>query len=92
MERDTLKDLIKYVKILEGMIIYTENITATSVFNVEILRQSSSRKHGLKETMFGWHIDNKEKKMQAKLTVIILLSRTKLSMQILTKSKLNYKG
>ena len=92
MERNTLKDLIKDVKILEGMIIYLENMTVISVFNVQILRQSSSGKHGLEETMFEWHINNKEKKTQAKSTVIILLSRTKASMQILTKSKLDYKG
>ena len=69
------------------MIVYTENITALSVFNVEILRQSSNRKYGSKKTMFGWYIKNEEKKSQAEFTVIILLSNTKSTMQILTHTK-----
>ena len=42
--------------------------------------------------MFGWHIDNEELKIQAKVTVIILLSDTTSSMQIMTKSNCDYKG
>ena len=45
-----------------------------------------------KKTMFGWYLDNEEKKLQPKLTVIILFSNTKSKMQILTKDRINYKG
>ena len=38
------EDLRRDVEILQEMINHTENITALSVFNVEILRQSSTDK------------------------------------------------
>ena len=74
------------------MIIHTENITDISVFNVEILRQSSTGSYRSKEMMFGWHIDNEEEKMQPKVIVIILLSNTTSTMKIMTKSNYNYEG
>ena len=92
MEKEKLKDLRRDTEIPEGMIIHTQNITALSVFNVEILRQSTTGKYGSNETMFEWHIDNKKRKMQAKVTVIVLLLDTTLSMQIMTKSNYDYKG
>ena len=46
MEKDKLKELWQDIEIFEGMIINTENITDISVFNVEILRQSSTGKYG----------------------------------------------
>ena len=86
MEKEKLKQMRKYIEILEGMIKHTKNITALKVFNVEILRQSSTSRHRSKETIFGWHIDNEEKKIQAKPTVVILLSNTTSLMKIMTKS------
>ena len=62
-KKEKLKDLQTDLEILEGMIVYTENIIALSFFNVEILKQSSNEKYWLNETMFGCHIDNEEKKL-----------------------------
>ena len=90
MEKEKLDDLRGDVPALDGIIIYTENITTLKVSNVEILRQTSTGKFGSKETLFGWHKDNEDRKTQAKLTVIILLSPTGSLMQIMTKSKLAY--
>ena len=42
--------------------------------------------------MFGWYINNEEKKTRAKLTVAILLSKTESSMKSLTKKVINYEG
>ena len=61
------------------------------MFNIEILRQSSTEKFGSKETLFGWHVNNEDTKTNMKLTVIILLSKMSISMQIMTKSELHYK-
>ena len=41
MEKDKLKELRKYIEILEGMVINTESITALSVFLMYFLRQIS---------------------------------------------------
>ena len=90
MEKKKLKDLRKDIEILEGTINHTENISTLSVFNVEILRQSSTGKYGLNETMFGWHIYNEERKVQVKVAAIILLSDTTSSIQIMTKSNYKY--
>ena len=85
-----MKILRRDVPSLHGIIGYTEDITALKVFNVEILRQSSNGNCGAKETLFGWHKDTEDRKMKAKLTVIILLSPTDSSMQVMTKSKIVY--
>ena len=42
--------------------------------------------------MFGWHLDNEDEKVNAKLSVVILLSNTKSFMQILIKHVLEYNG
>ena len=73
MEKERLEELITNVPIKDGTIIHTENITALTVFNIEILRQSSTENFGSKETLFGWHADNEERKTNTKLAVIILL-------------------
>ena len=75
---------------LKGIITHTENITALQVFNIEIPRQSTTGNFGSKETLFGWHIDDADRKEQALLLVIILLSPTESSMQIMTKEKISY--
>ncbi len=80
------------VLILDGMIINTEDIAVLGVFNVEILRQSSTGKYGSKEILFEWHIDNEDRKIQAKLAVVILLSDTTSSINIMTKVNYDYKG
>ena len=91
MEKERLEELITNVPIKDGTIIHTENITALRVFNVEILRQSSTGNFGSREIFFSWHDDNEERKVNATLTVIILLLRTVSSIQIMTKSELVYK-
>ena len=82
--------MIIEVPVLDGIIIHTENITSLRVFNVEILRQSPTRNFGSRKTLFGWHIDNEERKTNAKLTVIILLLITVSLIQTMTKSELVY--
>ncbi len=74
---DTLKEDVLQLK---GIIAHTENIIALSVSNMEILRQSTSGNFGSKETLFGWHVDDTDRKEQAVLSVIILLTSTKSSM------------
>ena len=76
---------------LKGIISHAENVTALSVFNMEILQQSTSGNFGSKETLFGWHIDDTDRKEQAVLLVIILLSSTGSSIQVMTKEKISYK-
>ena len=49
MEVETLRDLRTDVEILNGMIVYTENITALSIFNHEILRHGSKGGYELKK-------------------------------------------
>ncbi len=83
----TLKDDVLQLK---GIIAHAENITALNVFNMEILRQSSSGNFGSKETLFGWHVDDTDRKDSAVLSVIILLIPTKSSMQIMTKEQIVY--
>ena len=61
IENDKLKQIKQDMEMLEEMIKHMEIITALKVFNVEIPRQSSSGRHGSKETIFGWHIDNDKK-------------------------------
>ena len=78
------------VNISNEMITHTEYITALKVFNIESLRQSSTRKCGSKETLFCWYVDNEDRKTNVKLTMIIILSKTGTSMQIMTKSELHY--
>ena len=90
MKKEKLDDLRGDIPTLDGIIIYTKNITALKNFDVGILHQSSTGQYGSKETLFGWHKDDEDRKTQAKLTAIILLSPTGSLMQIMTKSKLIY--
>ena len=88
------KKLITTRKNMEGLnslITYLEHITILNVFNVKILRQSSTGIFGSRETIFGWHQDNKGKKKLEKLPIIILLLDTKPSIQILTETPIEYK-
>ena len=74
---------------LKGIITHAENITALKVFNMEILRQSSTGSYGSQQTLFGWHVDDTDRKLSAVLTVIVLLSKTASSMQIMTKEEIS---
>ena len=91
MEKEKLQDLRENIPTLQGIITYTENITALKVFNMKILQQSTTGNFGSKETLFRWHKDNEDRKKNAKLSVIILLLSTKSSMQIMNKEKCSYK-
>ena len=73
VEKENLNELRIDVSTLDVMITHAKNITAVRVFNVEILRQISTWNFGSKETLFGWHADNEERKTNEKQTVIILL-------------------
>ena len=75
---------------IKGIIAHAENITALKVFNIEILRQSSTGTFGSQQTLFGWHMDDTDRKLSAVLTVIILLTKTTSSMQIMTKEVISY--
>ena len=77
IEKEKLKQIRQDVKILEEMIKHTEIITPLRVFNVEILRQSSTRKYKLKETTFEWHINNEERKSKQN-SQLLTYSRTPL--------------
>ena len=63
--------------------------TGLQVCNVKILRQRNTGFHKCKKTAFGLHQDNGDKKKSANLSIIILLTKIKLSMCILTKSHIN---
>ena len=80
VENGKLKELRTDVYILNGMITHTENVTALKVFHIEIIRQSSTGKFESKETLFGWHIDNEDRKTNAKSMVVIVLPNTGTSM------------
>ena len=75
---------------LKGIISHAENITALTVFNIKILRQSSSGTFGSQQTLFGWHVDDTDRKNSAVLSVIILLTKTTSFMQIMTKEEIGF--
>ena len=80
MEKEKLHDLKDDVPILQGIIMHTEKSIELKIFNVEIIRKRTTGNFCSKETFFGWHKGDEDRKTFAKLSVIILLSPTESSM------------
>ena len=71
---------------INGFVKYAQQVTSFCKFSVWIfVQKSTSGYHECKETPFGLHKDNEDKKNYVKLSIIIHLIKTQSSMQILTK-------